>query len=121
GFYNLEGGKLVRTHRHELDVDGTRTEVPEFVGMAKPALVLINDDDLAYAKIRLDEDSLAIAIEHLSDIEDPLARALVWGSVWDATRDAETSASDYVRLVLGNIATETESTTIRTTLAQLLL
>ncbi len=121
GFYNLQGGKLVRTHRHELDVDGERTEVPEFLGMAKPALVLINDDDLAYAKIRLDDDSLAVAIEHLSDIENPLARALVWGSVWDATRDAETPASDYVRLVLGNIATETESTTIRTTLSQLLL
>lgn len=121
GFYNLESGKLVRTHRHELDVDGERTDVPEFVGMAKPDLVLINDDDLAYAKIRLDESSLAVAIEHLSDIENPLARALVWGSVWDATRDAETPASDYVRLVLGNIATETESTTIRTTLGQLLL
>ncbi len=121
GFYNLEDGKLVRTHRHELDVDGKSTEVPEFVGMARPDLVLINDDDLAYAKIRLDDDSLAVAIEHLKDIENPLARALVWGSVWDATRDAETPASDYVRLVLGNIATETESTTIRTTLNQLLL
>jgi aminopeptidase N len=121
GFYDLEGGKLVRTHRHELDVDGDHTDVPEFIGMAKPDLVLINDDDLAYAKIRLDGGSLAVAIEHLSDIENPLARALVWGSVWDATRDAETPASDYVRLVLGNIATETESTTIRTTLSQLLL
>jgi aminopeptidase N len=121
GFYSLEGGKLVRTHRHELDVDGERTEVPEFVGMAKPDLVLINDDDLAYAKIRLDEDSLAVALEHLKDIDNPLARALVWGAVWDATRDAETRASDYVALVLRNIATETESTTIRTTLGQLLL
>ena len=121
GFYNLDGGKLVRTHRHELDVDGERTDVAELVGMAKPDLVLINDDDLAYAKIRLDADSVAVAIEHLSKIENPLARALVWGSVWDSTRDAETPASDYVRLVLGNIATETESTTIRTTLSQLLL
>jgi aminopeptidase N len=89
--------------------------------VAKPDLVLINDDDLAYAKIRLDPDSLAVAIEHLKDIENPLARALVWGSVWDSTRDAETPASDYVKLVLGNIATETESTTIRLTLTQLLL
>lgn len=121
GFYNVEGGKLSRTHRHELDIDGERTEVPEFVGMTKPALVLINDDDLAYAKIRLDDDSLAVAITHMSEIVDPLARALVWGSVWDATRDAETPASDYVRLVLSNIATETESTTIRTTLSQLIL
>ncbi|HMM83063.1 MAG TPA: aminopeptidase N [Terrimesophilobacter sp.] len=129
GFYTLDGGKLVRTHRHELDVDPStgsgraagRTEVPEFVGMAKPDLVLINDDDLAYTKIRLDDDSLDVALEHLKDIDNPLARALVWGAVWDATRDAETRPSDYVTLVLRNIATETESTTIRTTLNQLAL
>ncbi|WP_431277290.1 aminopeptidase N [Leifsonia poae] len=121
GFYNLVGGKLVRDHRIELDVDGERTEVAELVGLARPALVLLNDDDLAYAKIRLDDESLKVAIEHLSEIESPLARSLVWGAAWDATRDAETSASDYVRLVLGNIAPETESTTIRTTLSQLVL
>lgn len=121
GLYNLREGKLVRDERFELDVDGERTEVADLVGTRRPDLVLINDDDLAYAKIRLDEESLKVAIEHLSDIESPLARSLVWGAVWDATRDAETSASDYVRLVLGNIASETESTTIRTTLNQLVL
>jgi aminopeptidase N len=121
GFYDLTDGKLVRSHRLELDVDGARTEVAELVGLKRPALVLLNDDDLAYAKIRLDAESLAVAIEHLSDIESPLARSLVWGAAWDATRDAETAASDYVRLVLGNIAPETESTTIRTTLGQLVL
>ncbi|GAB3577405.1 aminopeptidase N [Leifsonia lichenia] len=121
GFYNLFDGRLVRDHRVELDVDGERTDVAELVGLARPALVLLNDDDLAYAKIRLDEQSLQVAIEHLSSIENPLARSLVWGAAWDATRDAETPAGDYVRLVLGNIAPETESTTIRTTLSQLLL
>jgi aminopeptidase N len=119
GLYDFDGDALVRTHRVEIDVDGTRTDVPELVGQRRGALVLTNDDDLAYAKIRLDEQSLATAIEHLAAISDPLARALVWGSVWDATRDAETSPSDYVRLVLSNIASETESTTIRTTLTQL--
>ncbi|WP_138946867.1 aminopeptidase N [Plantibacter sp. M259] len=119
GLYRLQDGKLVRTERVELDVDGALTEVPELVGETQPDLVLLNDDDLAYAKIRLDERSLATAIGHLSSIEDPLARSLVWGAAWDATRDAESSASDYVELVLGNIATETESTTLRTTLGQL--
>ncbi len=119
GLYDFDGDALVRTHRVEIDVDGTRTDVPELVGQRRGALVLTNDDDLAYAKIRLDEQSLATAIEHLAAISDPLARALVWGSVWAATRDAETSPSDYVRLVLSNIASETESTTIRTTLTQL--
>ncbi|OIH97226.1 aminopeptidase N [Curtobacterium sp. MCBA15_001] len=115
------GGKLERIHRVEIDVDGARTDVPEMVGQRRGDLVLLNDDDLAYAKIRLDEQSRRTAIEHLASIANPLARSIVWGAMWDATRDAESPASDYVRLVLGNIATETESTTIRTTLSQLLL
>jgi aminopeptidase N len=121
GFYSLKGGSLQRVHRIELDVDGDRTDVPELVGVRRPDLVLLNDEDLAYAKIRLDERSLATAIAHLKDISDPLARSIVWGAAWDQTRDAEASATDYVDLVLRNIGSETESTTVRTTLAQLQL
>jgi aminopeptidase N len=121
GFYDLhESGKIVRVDRVELDVAGETTEATELIGRKKPALVLLNDDDLTYAKIRLDDDSLAVAMEHLADIENSLARALVWGAAWDAMRDGETRASDYVQLVLRNIATESESTTIRVTLTQLL-
>ncbi|KDA05532.1 aminopeptidase N [Microbacterium sp. CH12i] len=119
GFYDLVDGTLTRTHYAEIDVDGDRTEVPELQGKKRPDLVLLNDNDLAYAKIRLDERSLATAIAHLGDISDPLARSLLWGAAWDQIRDAETPASDYVDLVLGNIGRETESTTVRTTLAQL--
>ena len=119
GFYSFDDDALVRTHKIEIDVNGESTDVPQLVGMERPDLILVNDEDLAYAKVRLDEASLEVAIEHLAAIKDPLARSIVWGSVWDATRDAESKASDYVRLVLGNIATETESTTIRTTLSQL--
>jgi aminopeptidase N len=132
GFYDVVDGspntgvpgdlspKVVRTHRLELDIDAdSSTSVPELVGLKRPALILLNDDDLAYAKIRMDEQSWEFAIDKLADIDDPLARALVWGAAWDATRDAEVAPSDYVDLVLGNIATETESTTIRLSLTQL--
>ncbi|MFT3799238.1 aminopeptidase N [Microbacterium sp.] len=121
GFYTLGEGGLVRTHHVELDVDGDLTEVPALVGLTQPDLILLNDDDLAYAKIRLDPRSLQTAIDHLAAISDPLARSLVWGAAWDQTRDAEASASDYIDLVLRNIGAETESTTVRTTLAQLQL
>jgi aminopeptidase N len=121
GFYSLKDGGLQRVHRIELDVDGDRTDVPQLKGLTRPDLVLLNDEDLAYAKIRLDDRSLATAIAHLGEISDPLARSLVWGAAWDQTRDAEASASDYIDLVLGNIGRETESTTVRTTLAQLQL
>jgi aminopeptidase N len=121
GFYALTDGALEQVHYLELDVDGDRTDVPELKGQKRPDLVLLNDRDLAYAKIRLDDRSLRTAIAHLKDISDPLARSLVWGAAWDQTRDAEASASDYVDLVLRNIGSETESTTVRTTLAQLQL
>ncbi len=121
GFYTLDGGSLTRTHRVELDLPAEAgSDIHELVGLERPDLVLLNDDDLAYAKIRLDDVSFTTALAHLSDIEDPLARALVWGSAWDSTRDAEASASDYLDLVLAHIADETESTTIRLTLSQLI-
>jgi len=121
GFYDLKGDELVQVHRLELDVDGDRTDVPALKGVARPDLVLLNDGDLAYAKIRLDDRSLHTAVAHLDKIADPLARSLAWGAAWDQTRDAEASASDYIDLVLANIGAETESTTVRTTLGQLQL
>ncbi|MTE23737.1 aminopeptidase N [Microbacterium sp. ZXX196] len=121
GFYDLRGGALVRVHDVEVDVAGDLTEIPALKGVRRPALVLLNDRDLAYAKIRLDDASRATAIAHLADIADPLARSLVWGAAWDMTRDGEMAARDYIDLVLGNIGSETESTTVRTTLAQVRL
>lgn len=120
GFYRVVDGTIVRTDRFEVDVDGELTELPQLVGAPRPDLILLNDDDLAYAKIRLDPQSQAFALTHLSRIDDSLARTLIWGAIWDATRDGETPASDFVTLVLANIGAETESTAIRTILNQLL-
>jgi aminopeptidase N len=119
GFYNLVAGKLQRVHRVEIDIDGARTEVAELVGQQQPDLVLLNDDDLAYAKIRLDDESWKFALEHLALFEDSLARTLIWGAAWDATRDAEASPREFIKLVLNNIGSETESTTMLTLLRQL--
>lgn len=124
GFYNLatdgeDTGKLVRTHRVELDVDGAVTSVPELVGMKRPALILLNDDDLAYAKIRLDAASLTTAKTHLQDFKESLPRTLVSASVWDATRDGETPAREYVEFVLATIGLESDSTVIMVLLRQL--
>ncbi|HWS57828.1 MAG TPA: ERAP1-like C-terminal domain-containing protein, partial [Actinotalea sp.] len=113
------GGSLTRTWRVELDVDGARTEVPELVRRPLPDLVLLNDDDLAYAKVRLDTRSLATAVAHLRGFDDSLPRSLVWAAAWDMTRDAEWSASQFVDLVLGNIDAETDSTVILVLLRQL--
>ncbi len=100
---------LVRRERIEIDVRDDLTEVPELAGVRQPDLLLLNDDDLTYAKIRLDERSLATAVESLGKLDDSLARALCWGAAWDMTRDAEMRASDFVDLVLRNIGTESDA------------
>ncbi|WP_312180401.1 aminopeptidase N [Arthrobacter sp.] len=120
GFYDTdENGKLRRSHRVELDVDGERTEVPELAGRTRPDLILLNDDDLAYAKIRLDDASWHLATRRLRDIADSLPRTLVWASAWDAARDGEIPARNYVELVLQNIASESDSSVVQVLLRQL--
>jgi aminopeptidase N len=109
GAYDLDAnGKLVRGDRVELDVDGELTAVPQLVGKRRPAVVLLNDDDLSYAKVRLDEQSLAVVTEHLGDFTESLPRALCWASAWDMTRDAELATRDYLSLVLSGIGKESD-------------
>ncbi|MFF4542962.1 aminopeptidase N [Streptomyces sp. NPDC001406] len=110
GLYELDGdsGKLVRADRIELDVDGELTAVPQLAGRRRPDVVLLNDDDLSYAKVRLDERSLAFVTEHLGDFESSLPRALCWASAWDMTRDAELATRDYLSLVLSGIGKESD-------------
>jgi aminopeptidase N len=119
GFYDLIETKLKLVHRVEVDIDGPETQITELIGISQPDLALLNDGDLAYAKIRLDEKSWETALENLSAFDDSLARTLIWGAAWDATRDAEANPRDFIKLVLANIATETESTTMMSLLRQL--
>src|SRR5207244_6691008 len=67
GLYDATDIGLVRRTRVELDAEGDRTEVPELIGEPVPDLVLVNDDDLTFAKIRLDQRSLATAVQRLGD------------------------------------------------------
>ncbi|MGA4848891.1 aminopeptidase N [Streptomyces sp. G5(2025)] len=110
GLYDLDGasGKLIRTDRVELDVDGELTAVDALVGKARPAVILLNDDDLSYAKVRLDTESLAFVTDHIGDFEASLPRALCWASAWDMTRDAELPTRDYLSLVLSGIGKESD-------------
>lgn len=109
GCYDLDAdGKLVRTSRIELDVDGELTTVEFPANTPRPAVILLNDDDLSYAKVRLDEESLRVVTAHLGDFTESLPRALSWASAWDMTRDGELATRDYLALVLSGIAKETD-------------
>ncbi|KDN85549.1 aminopeptidase N [Kitasatospora cheerisanensis] len=102
GLYDrAEDGALRRTDRYELDVTGARTVVADAAGRSLPALVLLNDDDLTYCKVRFDERSLETLRTGLGDLagETGLARALAWSAVWNLTRDGLMPTRDYLDLV----------------------
>ena len=119
GLYDLTEGSLIRRKSVELDVSGAKTSVPELVGEKIADLVLINDRDLSYAKIRFDERSLKTLIKHLGDIKDPLSRALAWSATWDMLRDGELSATNYVPMAITALAGEADDAVVSMTLTQL--
>ncbi|MFZ3497647.1 aminopeptidase N [Streptomyces sp. 5.8] len=109
GLYRLDpDGALVRYARAEADVAGARTVIGELAGQDKPALVLVNDEDLTYCKIRFDEASLAALRSHLGSVADPLSRALCWSALWNLTRDGLMPARDFVSLVVAHAGRETD-------------
>ena len=100
GLYDFDtNGSLVRVDTVETDLGDRTTVVPELAGKPVPALLLVNDDDLSYAKVRLDPRSEATARASLGVLQDPMARALCWTALWDAARDGVAPASRYVAAV----------------------
>ncbi len=118
GLYRLDGGTLRRTQRIETDISGAVTDIAELVGVSQPDLVLLNDDDLTYAKVRLDDRSLETLVENIHRLDSPLARAVCWGAAWDMCRDAELPAAAYVELALRGVGVESDLTAVGSVLGQ---
>jgi aminopeptidase N len=119
GLYDRTDAGLSRRLRVETDVAGPRTVISELTGQPRPDLVLVNDDDLTYAKIRLDDHSLQTLIDaSIGSFTESLPAALCWAAAWDMCRDGEMAARDYVRLVMSGITSVTDISVIQTLLRQ---
>ncbi|CAN5870278.1 aminopeptidase N [soil metagenome] len=112
---------LVRTDLVELDIDGSSTVVESLAGKPRPDLLLVNDDDLSYAKVRLDDRSVQTLERSLGSLEGGVARAVCWGSLWDATRDAELAARRFADLVATHGPGESDISVLQTLLRQALV
>ncbi len=108
----------MRRERYEVDVDGELTELTDLTGVPAADVLLLNDDDLSYTKLRLDERSMATVVQHIAGLDSSLARALCWTAAWDMTRDAELATRDYVALVLAGLPAETDINLVTATLRQ---
>ena len=118
GRYAVSDGALHRVERTELDVAGALTPVEGVSPAAAGELLLVNDDDLTFAKIRLDPPSQDTALRHLSRLDAPLARSLCWTAAWDMTRDAELATSRWVALVTEHVAAEDDIGTLQRLVGQ---
>ena len=117
--YDVDGDAIKLRISTELDVAGTVTVVSEFAGQKVADLLLINDRDLSYAKIRFDARSLSTLKTHLDNISDPLTRALCWAAVWDMHRDGEISSSDFLDIAFAGLPGENDDAVVSITLSQM--
>ncbi|MCU1573923.1 MAG: aminopeptidase Metallo peptidase family [Micrococcaceae bacterium] len=117
GLYFLQAdGALVRRSSVEADIGGASTPLPALSGQPAPDLLLVNDGDLTYAKVRLDARSQHTVLAHLDRLADPLARTLCWSALWNATRDALLPAAEYVLAVVRFAAAEAHPGVLQTLL-----
>jgi aminopeptidase N len=119
GLFDIAGDKLTRRTSVELDIAGALTEVSALAGEKVADLVLINDKDQTYAKLRFDDRSIATMKSHLGSLDDSLARGLIWASLWDSCRDGELSATDYVTIALNALKSESDISIVSATLMQI--
>ena len=105
--------RLERTGCIELDVDGELTQVPELVGAKRADVLVLNDDDLTYAKVRLDEESLSHGLTHIETFAESLPRSIVLASAWDMVRDGELAASHFLKAALQALDVEEHSSVIQ--------
>ncbi|AKP09233.1 Aminopeptidase N [Corynebacterium pseudotuberculosis] len=118
GLYSLVHGRVERTHRFEIDIDGAYTPVPDALGLEQSDLILVNDDDLTYCLMQLDPHSLDFIIHNIDKISDPMARTLCWSAAWEMTRDGKMRARDFVTLVARGAQFETEIAVLERILSQ---
>ncbi|GAA4622778.1 aminopeptidase N [Actinoallomurus vinaceus] len=100
-----------------VQVDGQRRPLPELVGRPAPSLLLLNDGDLTYAKIRFDAASLA-ALPDLLPTLAPINRAMVWCALLLGVQDGVFPPADHLALVCRMIAVETEPSILAEVLEQ---
>jgi aminopeptidase N len=115
GSYSRVDGVLTRRDLLVADIEGASTDVPGLRGRPRPDVVLLNDEDLTFAKVRFDDGSLAEILRGGLP-RRPLTRAVIWTALTDMVRCAELPARRYVALVQAEIGAETSHTLVRTLL-----
>ena len=106
GLYRRSGDSLERVGRVDVDVTGERTAVPSLLGVHRPDLILLNDDDTGYVIVRFDLRSLQTALSSVGGLPDLAARAVCWNAVIDMVRQAELPVTAFASMLAAAMRSE---------------
>ncbi|WP_425835121.1 aminopeptidase N [Streptomyces fractus] len=103
--------------RERLDVEVPGNGEPLTFHGRRPALIVPNDQDLTYAKIRLDTASEEAALRGLSGIPDALTRTVLWNTLRDMVRDGALAPATYLETVAAHLPEESDLALVQGVLA----
>ncbi len=92
----------------EASIDGPRAEVSAVAGRPLPEFVFPNHGDHAYAKVELDQRSLAYVRANLGRVADPLLRNLLWASLWEMVRDQRLRSPEFLAIARAQLQAESD-------------
>jgi aminopeptidase N len=104
--------------RLRVDFNRRSVEVEEAAGKPCPSFVFANDQDNAYGRFLLDNNSRAEVMRRLGGMQDLFQRTLLWGALWESVRQAQLAPRAYIELAAKLLPNETDETLARTTLAR---
>ncbi|THA26937.1 aminopeptidase N [Streptomyces sp. RKND-216] len=120
GLYDRVAGdraRLVLRERVERDVSGDGVGFSVSGEGPRPDLLLLNDGDLSYAKVRLDEGSWEAVRTSLSGLPGGLSRAVVWNAARDMVRDGQLAPEVYLEAVRAHLPLEADESVVQAVLA----
>ena len=92
-----------------------------YVEEPRPAdflFVFPNYQDYGYGIFLLDPESRDYVLKNIGNEKDDFLRSMMWGALWDSVREAEMDPREYVELVVRQLKTETDESTIQTLLSR---
>ncbi|MEO7587210.1 MAG: aminopeptidase N [Arachnia sp.] len=111
GLYDIVDNVLRLRARHDVTLDSDATPVAAAVGQAVPAVILPNDTDQTFVRVRLDAGSRRGLLAHISHLE-PLVRATSWAALFADVRDAVLPVREYVNAVIEHAPLEDRTGTL---------
>ena len=114
--YTHQNGALAAAESVTVALEGAEASLPVTATATAASVLWPNQDDHAYARVLLDDASLATVKSSLDKIDDPLVRMGLWCTFWEMVREGALPPSDHIALGARFLVNETRPEIVQTNL-----